>query len=69
MLAGSLSSARRIDDDNLMMMMMMMMLSTFIGHDSINVNAQCAQGSVCVCVSGGWGGLGGVKNIDLKMPV
>ena len=35
---------------------MMMVMSTFIAHDSINVNAQCAQRCVC----GGWGwGVGG----------
>ena len=26
------------------MVMMMMMMSTFIAHDSINLNAQCAEG-------------------------
>ena len=31
----------------MMMMMMMMMMSTFLAHDSINVNAQYAEGG-CV---------------------
>ena len=37
------------------MVMMMMMTSTFISHDSINLNAQCAEGG------GGGGGDGGYK--------
>ena len=43
----------------LLMMMVMMMMSTFIAHDSINLNAQCAEREG----SGGWvlgrGGGGG----------
>ena len=35
------------------MMMMMMMMSTLIAHDSINLNAQCAE------AGGGW--VGGIE--------
>ena len=35
------------------LMMMMMIMSTFIAHDSINANAQCAERCVCMCVGGG----------------
>ena len=43
-------------------MMMMMIMSTFIAHNSINLNAQCAEGRggggvvVVVVVGGGGGG-------------
>ena len=35
---------------------MMMMMSTFIAHDSINLNAQCVQLKEEVAVLGGGGG-------------
>ena len=38
------------------LIMMMMIMSTFIAHDSINANAQCAERCVCICVCGGGGG-------------
>ena len=43
-----------------------MLMSTFTAHDSINLNAQCAEGGGgrdgrCVCVCGGGGG-GGIES-------
>ena len=41
------------------LMMRRRIMSTFIAHDSINVNARCAER--CVCVGGGGGSPGGGK--------
>ena len=41
--------------------MMMVMMSTFIAHDSINLNAQCAKR--WAWGGGGGGGLGGAEEV------
>ena len=43
---------------------MPLMMSSFIAHDSMNLNAQCAEGGGCV---GGGGGGEGVREIVMTV--